>query len=248
MNSSLFYSEVDSKRFGKNIHRGVIHSIDLEKLKEYIKINGVELLILRVPVTLSETIYKLNVLSQSVILADTLVYYHADLTQDFPKKLKNEIGFVQVDLQNGKVVQDIIPQIFANYTNHYSSNPSLDRKLITQGYIEWATGYVRQKDETKMAWVVYKEDVPIGFATCSQNPQIKECEGVLYGVLPDFTGGGIYSDIIRFTQNYFHENGFQKMKVSTQIQNFAVQKVWSREGFSLKEAFYTFHITCNDSV
>ena len=53
---------------------------------------------------------------------------------------------------------------------------------------------------------------------------------------------GIYSDVVRFTQNYFKAIGMKKMWVSTQLQNYSVQKSWIEEGFYLKKSFETYHI------
>lgn len=241
--NGLYYSEVDSKRFSKTIHRGVLSSVEANDIRRYISDNKVDLLIVRIPVTLSEDLHKLTNIGFSAILADTLVYYYTNLQQSEIKEPKNQLIFEEVSDRNVHLIEQAIPEIFAEYTNHYTSNPSLDRTKITLGYIEWAKGFVKEKDRSKISWIVYKDKTPIGFATCSVNDSTSECEGVLYGVLPGFSGGGVYSDIIRFTQNYFKKQGISVMKVSTQIQNFAVQKVWAREGFVLKEAFYTFHIS-----
>ena len=56
------------------------------------------------------------------------------------------------------------------------------------------------------------------------------------------SGGGIYGDLIRHTQADFASRGFSTMLVSTQVNNFAVQKVWAREGFHLFEAWDTYHV------
>ena len=61
-------------------------------------------------------------------------------------------------------------------------------------------------------------------------------------MLPEAAGSGLYGDLIRHTQAIAISNGASVMKVSTQVNNFAVQKVWAREGFHLSEAWDTFHI------
>ena len=65
---------------------------------------------------------------------------------------------------------------------------------------------------------------------------------MLNGILPSFSGRGIYTDFIRYILNVFKEMGLKEMKISTQIQNCSVQKVWAREQFYLKESFVTIHI------
>ncbi len=66
---------------------------------------------------------------------------------------------------------------------------------------------------------------------------------LLYGVRSEQSGGGVYGDLIRFTQAYFKNQGCTSMKVSTQVNNFGVQKVWVREGFFMTSAYYTLHLT-----
>jgi hypothetical protein len=88
--------------------------------------------------------------------------------------------------------------------------------------------------------LVKRNNQNIGFATCSI--ENGEAEGVLYGVMPEASGGGVYSDIIRFTQGFMKDLGVNIMKVSTQVQNYAVQKVWSREGFFITKSLATIHI------
>jgi GNAT superfamily N-acetyltransferase len=150
--------------------------------------------------------------------------------------------FKEVDINSLHLFKSIIPIIFKNYRNHYFSNPYLDKSEILEGYVEWASAYVTEIDTSKKSWLVYKDDILIGFATCSMNKIDNSCEGVLYGVHPEYSGGGIYTDIIRFTQAYFKEHNYEKMFVSTQIQNYTVQKVWQKESFLINNAYYTYHL------
>jgi acyl dehydratase len=60
--------------------------------------------------------------------------------------------------------------------------------------------------------------------------------------MPNFAGKGIYSDMIKYTQQFFKDGGYSSMWVSTQIQNYSVQKAWLNEGFFLKKSFETYHI------
>ena len=133
----------------------------------------------------------------------------------------------------------MVTRIFLGYRNHYNVNPLFNIDL-TEAYKEWARSFGDESAKPKNGWIVKRDCKPIGFATCSFENDY--CEGVLYGVIPEEAGGGIYSDLIRFTQNYYKHLEFKQMKVSTQVNNFAVQKVWSREGFIMTEAFLTVHV------
>ncbi|MGD9486541.1 MAG: bifunctional GNAT family N-acetyltransferase/hotdog fold thioesterase [Calditrichaceae bacterium] len=237
----ITHSKIESERFKINVHRGSFENFRPSELKKYIIENTVDLLILRLPSKNKVYQEKLEKLGFDSIHADSLVYYSKDLTKSDIQKPQNQLDFEVVTQDNQRFFDEIIPVIFKDYQNHYFSNPFLNPTDINDGYVEWAKNYVAN-DNNRIAWYVKSEDRIAGFATCSFDPLIMECEGVLYGVMPGFEGKGIYSDIMRFTQDYFKKLGYKKMLVSTQIQNYAVQKVWVRENFFLTHSFETYHI------
>jgi acyl dehydratase/GNAT superfamily N-acetyltransferase len=235
------YSEIESQRFKKNIHRASLDRVDIKGIKKDILENETDVLILRIPSGSIEEHHKLNNMGFDVLHADTLVYYETDLGKIEPGKTRNDISFQEVDADNLDILEKIVPIIFKDYSNHYFSNPLFDPDDIRDGYVEWASSYAGA-DLNRIAWIACIDSEVAGFLTCSYDEENDESEGVLYGVLPGFAGRGVYSDFIRFSQRYFKDKGYSKMRVSTQIQNYAVQKVWSREGFFLKESYETYHV------
>ena len=237
----LVYSEVESKRFEMNVFRGKGSEINPNEIRKMIINNNIDLLILRLPSLNKFKYHTISKIGFDYLHADSLVYYTSNLTDIQPSKIKNSLEFIIVNKSDESVFDKIIPIIFDNYQNHYFSNPLLNQEKIIEGYIEWAKSYIN-KDNKRIAWFVKSKGAVAGFATCSFDPESLTCEGVLYGVMPEFSGHGIYSDLIRFTQNYFKDFGYKKMLVSTQLQNYAVQKVWLREGFYLTDSYETYHI------
>jgi hypothetical protein len=235
-------STLESNRFHLNIHRANNESIDIQEIDSYISQNNVDVLILRVPVGTKASQHLLYNKKFQVLHADTLVYYETKLQNNVIGSLKNDLEFIILDHSNIQSSNEIIPIIFDGYTNHYFSNPVFEKKLILEGYTEWAQSFTEAKDG-KISWLVQSNKTNIAFATCQFNAITNTCEGILYGVHPDHNGKGIYSDIIRFTLQYFKNKNFDKMIVSTQIQNFAVQKSWVNNHFFLTNAFDTFHIS-----
>lgn len=240
---SFEFSITESKRFEKRIFRGLINYIDENIILFKILAENIDILILRIPSEKIDQISKLEKIKIPYIVADTLVYYYLDLINYTPNNLKNkDLIFIKCKPENQNTLNHLVECIFANYQNHYTSNPYLNSKSILEGYKEWASNYIDSINNGKICFLVKNKGDFIGFATCSYSDQTKEGEGVLYGVKRSVSGKGIYGDIIRYTQRYFKAIGCKTMKVSTQIQNFAVQKVWTREGFVLKKAFNTIHI------
>jgi acyl dehydratase/GNAT superfamily N-acetyltransferase len=234
------YSEKESKRFGKRIFRYSTDEFKSSDLKNKLIGNDVDVLILRIPSSNINDHFKLKNTGFPYLHADTLVHYQVSLRRHDINDTRNNIELVAITDGNRDELKKLIPIIFDGYKNHYYSNPIFEPDKIKEGYIEWADSYV--DSDNKISWLVKIDGQIAGFATCSFDEESKECEGVLYGVLPDFSGRGVYSDIIRMTQSYFKDNGYLNMWVSTQIQNYAVQKVWLREGYFLKKSYETYHI------
>lgn len=236
---AIHFSKLESARFDLNIHRGSLDKVNIEALKKYGADHQPDIMIVRFPVTEQQDLHRLSELNKEVIFADTLIYYDIDIQKYQPKPIKNtEYNFRKGRIADINELKAIVPVIFEGYTNHYSANPLLDKQKISEGYIEWALSFL--DGENKICFLLYDKNKLIAFANCSLVNN--EAEGVLYGVLPEYSGKGIYSDLIRYTQSYFKNEGTNQMKVSTQIQNYTVQRVWAREGFELSHAFNTIHL------
>lgn len=65
---------------------------------------------------------------------------------------------------------------------------------------------------------------------------------VFGGLVPSAAGGGLYGELMRFGQNYALAHGYETMRISTQVQNYAVQKIWGREGLHMTAVYVTVHI------
>lgn len=238
----MYKSKLDSERFNMEIHRAVVTSVEVKEISKYLIENEVDILIIRLDAANKNEHSKLASLGMPYLHCDTLVYYECKLENHKVEGLRNHLVFEKVEASNSHKLEKMVPIIFNDYTNHYTSNPKLDKAKILEGYKEWALNHCTPDDD-RISWIVLNENgTEVGFATCSYNSQERICEGVLYGILPDKSGGGVYGDMIRFTQNYFKERNYVRMVVSTQVQNYAVQKVWAREGFYMFKAWDTYHI------
>lgn len=239
MINTIAKSEKESARFNMNILRANMQSLDVKELNNTILDKKVDLTILRIPCENLAQVSRLEILGFPFYQTDTLVYYYTDFEKYVPLELKNrDLVFVDATNNDSKKIASMVDIIFQGYTNHYNSNPYIDKQNILEGYKEWVLDFIEK--ENKFVFIISKNGKDIGFATCSLDNG--EAEGVLYGVIPDMVGGGVYSDIIRYTQSFFKKKGIKRMKVSTQVQNYAVQKVWSREGFYMTKSFATIHI------
>ena len=232
-------SETESQRFDYRILRARAAGVDGKAIEAALFKHEPDILILRIP---SESLWQVPRLDRTgfpYIVADTLLYYRVDLTRHEPRPLRNEtLEFHECRSEDAPALGKLVREIFPGYTNHYFSNPYLDRGRLLDAFEDWAVRYIAGKDRT--AWLARLDGTPVAFATCSLRGS--ESEGVLYGVSPAVSGRGIYGDLIRFTQMHHKTHGAKQMTVSTQPQNYAVQTVWNREGFMLVKSVTTVHI------
>lgn len=239
------FSELESIRFDLRVFRASGEVLDDRALFLSLLEQRADLLILRLPSPAGQMAARLNRFGVEVTHADTLVYYDVDLAGYEPKPLRNQnISFSEAAATDFETLDALVDEIFVDYKSHYHASPLLPPAQILAGYKEWARNHIASVDAQHITWVVRDGSRLLGFCCCAFDKATGESEGVLYGILPDAAGGGLYGDMIRYTQAHFKAQGSHRMKVSTQVHNYAVQKVWTREGFSMKQALDTFHVTC----
>ena len=237
---SLNYSPIESKGLNLKVYRGVLDDINPHEILSTVLRENIDVAIIRVPAERQDSLARLQEIGIPYLVADTLVYYHVNLkTQGLREPHNSDLEFIEFYPEHFEIMDKMVSEIFRGYKNHYNSNPLLSVDLI-ESYKEWARSYVTDEAKGRCGWLVKRGDLFVGFATCAFEGE--ESEVVLNGVVPSATGAGVYGDLIKFIQSFFKDNGYSIMKVSTQVYNYIVQKVWSREGFAMRQSFLTVHI------
>ncbi len=238
----LLESEVDSRRFGLTVHRGTIDAIDERALLQHLEQAQVDVAIVRIPAENAAELNRLDRVGLPYFIADTLVYYSVSLEKIEFKALRNQdVEFVECTTPLIHELDRLVEEIFPTYKNHYSTNPLFAADMLA-GYQEWARSYADGSSPERRAWLVRRNGEFVAFATCAFRGDTSE--GILYGVSERAAGIGIYGDLIRFTQKVSRKLGAKHMEVSTQSHNYAVQKVWGREGFVPVRSYATAHVNC----
>jgi GNAT superfamily N-acetyltransferase len=235
----LVYSDVESRRFGLRVFRSILEDIDPDALRSTLVEVRADVAICRLAAAGLSRLAELEALGMPVVVADTLVHYYRDLALPPDPPRNADLDFAEGKETDNGVVRRLVEQTFPGYANHYASNRVLDGQGILEGYVEWAAGYLGAGPE-KRVWLARRAGEPVALATCRYDGET--AEGVLFGVLPRESGKGIYRDLIRFTMDDAARRGCTWMHVSTQVHNFAVQKVWAEEGFVMRSAQVTFHV------
>ncbi len=234
----LEFSPTESKRFGLKIYRYTADHIEELRLLGLINRERADVVFLRVPADEATGLHRLDRVGLPYLVADTLVRYDADLTSEMSELRNPSLELRQLRHRDEAKLDSLVRTIFLGYKNHYSANPLLDTRNALAGYSEWASSFIDADD--KMAFIAELDDAAVGFATCTIKRD--ESAGILYGVIPDAAGHGVYTDILRLTKRRLRELGATRMSVSTQVQNVAVQRTWVREGFEFTQSQLTVHL------
>lgn len=174
-------------------------------------------------------------------LMDTLVYYGRSLDDLPPKRAEPEgISCRKGLAQDAEAVARVAHVAFAGYMGHYHSDPRLDPAAADAAYVEWAKNSTVHTSPTAPVFVAENDGQIVGFITLRHNSE-DGIEIALNAVQPDQQGQGLYEVLLAYTLNHAHLTGARRVMISTQINNYAVQRVWSRLGFIHERSLYTFH-------
>lgn len=191
---------------------------------------GVRLLIARCTTGDSATVHALE--RAGARLMDTRVSYLRSL-EDLPAPADETVRTARND--DTPRVQELARLAFADYRGHYHADPRLDRRACDEAYADWAVRSCTSHAVADEVLVSEHAGRLTGFAT------LKGEEGVLFGVSPEAQGRGLYRALMIAGLHRCAARGAHRMIVATQLQNMAVQRVWSRLGFELSASQYTFH-------
>lgn len=234
----LKYSPLDSNRFGIRIERAHIDAeTSVAAAVEAIRSSTADLIIARFNAGMCAIPNALLEAGETLIHADTLVYYETALPAHSGNAAANVRRATETDL---KAIRSIASGAFKNYRAHYSANPLLSATKILDGYIEWAQSRADPSNPSNDTWLVSVGEIAAGFATCDiQNGNV---EIVLNAVHPSFERKGLYGTLLRHLLHHYSEAGMGSLKISTQIWNYTVQRQWARAGLLLTNAYDTYHI------
>ena len=234
----VFVDDVESNRFGVVCARAYdIGMGDLGAVARFARERRVRLLTARCDVGDLDVARALE--DDGFRLMDTLLYYRKD-TGDTPLETAANVTIRSIRPGEEDDVADIARYTFRNYVDHYHADPRLDDAVADEAFASWALRSCTDRAVANDVLVAVEEDETIAFATLRLNTP-DEGEGVLFGVSPKAQRRGIYGGLISHGVAWCKANGAGRMIVSTQINNYAVQKVWVRLGFVHYKSCYTFH-------
>ncbi|MEH0157651.1 GNAT family N-acetyltransferase [Limibacter armeniacum] len=237
----LSYSRRDSERFGLVIFRAREEGIDSSELMKQILDHNVDTAIIRIKTELLSQIHKLEKTAMPIRITDTLAYYHQDLSTYKKQALINRnLTFEEATTKDFEDLNLLVRETFGNYVNHYRMNPFMDNELVTQGYQDWVTSYASGHPERK-CWIAREDGMAVAFATFNLETGEK-IKAILCGVKTTHRERGIFHDMLTVARNFAKEQGKTYMRAICQIENIAVQRILTHQGFELHHTENTIHI------
>jgi len=230
-------SDIDEKRFGiPSARADDVEVGDLDGIDSFCREKGVRFLIARCGIDRLDVAQAME--ERDFRLMDTLIYCKFDFAKKTPlPPLKQDIYIIR-DIKAGEehALRDMATEIFHDYqSGHYHADPLLDRAKCNEVYPDWAYNSCLFKQAADKVLVAESQKQLVGFITVKNKGEI-----VLNGVLPAFQKKGIYADLLTHALHALQPLA-KHVVVSTQLSNFAPQKIWARLGFEPHEAMYTFH-------
>jgi GNAT superfamily N-acetyltransferase len=232
-------SQIDFDRFKVKTAKTYIHELaEIDLALEEAKENGVKLIVARsyvVDISLAQRME-----AEGFFLTDTLVYYNYDLIKRPIPEDSNQNQLRPVRAEEAAKVKIVAEKTFKGYFGHYHADPHLNKIDCDDVYSDWAYRSCIERTKNTEVYVAIVDREIAGFATMRLNNE-REGEGVLFGVAPEMQGRGLYKSFIIKGLQWCKDKGCSSMVVSTQINNIAVQKVWTRTGFEMTGGYYTYH-------
>ena len=238
--SIVYLSTLDEERFGIRIAKAL--KVTLARLPEIMAFcheNRVKMLIARCSTGDFPAIHTME--RDGFLLMDTLVYYSFDFRN---RAVPQETGRAVVrGVRAGEEdqIRAIAADSFHGYLGHYHADEKLDNSRCDEVYISWAINSCVSGDFADRVIVAELDGKIAGFVTLRVNRHHSEGEILTGGVSRSSQKAGVYTSLILHGTKWCVSNGADRMVLSSQITNTAVQKVWIRLGFEIGNSCYTFH-------
>lgn len=237
---SFDYSPLDSERFARRIYRANLASVDAFHLKEAMRQQRVDTLIMRLPIDQASTLACLHDVGLTPIFGDVQVHYDVALSEFTATDDRPGFELMPIEAADALKLHNLAKEVFNDYSSHYSANPLLPRSSISDGYADWAVRHIGIAETP--VWFVYDNGDLVGFTACKVDAASGSVRGVLNGILPAARGRGCYSAMLHKMLKLFSKAGMRTFMITTQVHNIAVQRAWASAGLKLRGVDCTVHI------
>ena len=232
-------NDLETRRFGITCAKRINMEAALADVNAAARALDVKMISTRVDVSDLSQVHQLE--ADGYRLMDTLIYYRRDLERDW-EELATTHGCIlrPAQRQDAPAAGEVARAAFSGFFGHYHADPNLRSEDADAAYVDWAKNSMVPATDQAMALVATDKDQVVGFLTLRRNSATR-FEVVLNAVHPTHQRCGIYTSLLSRGFSLAQEQGSSEMMISTQINNYPVQKVWGRLGMAPEQGYYTFH-------
>ena len=237
----LDLSRVEAARFRLPISRlqlGSLEGIEPRDVLDLFHRSPSELCFLRVPAGSERWTADLIGDDVTALPADFLIYFGRPLDDVVAERARWLAG-----RQDEDELVASVRSTFADYSNHYRSNPLLAAQDCEEGYVEWCASHLHT-DDAAVALLRSEDGSISAFGAVTVAGTTGEI--ALAGVSPDHRGRGVYDDLLATLEHQVREMGADEIVISTQGWNTAPMRAWSRRAYRPLSAFSTLHLFRGD--
>lgn len=244
MNINEYYSDLDSNRFGKKVAKINDFGVNPDMVLEDLLMSDYDLVLSKIP---ADNIELINLLEDfGFHVKDAQVTYKYDLNR-FDEKLLGYIDDSSVLLRDHqkKDIEEIVKITEESYYGygHYAADIKLDKKKCLEAYKDWAYRSCTEKvvaDKMIVAEVDKQIAGYLSFRIFKENDK-KYAAGGLGAVSQKFRGKDIFRKITIQGLKWGLEEGFDWEEHNVLINNYPVNRSFSKLGFVVFKSFYTLH-------
>lgn len=212
---------------------------DLNEIDAEARAKSVQFISTRVNCSDLDRIHALE--TAGYLTMDTLVYFERSLKNALPELTSNPTISIRAAIpEDTKPVGRIAGQAFKDYLGHFHADPKLDSNAADAVYVDWAMSCVANQSETAPILVAVSDQKVVGFIA-SRFIDHDHADITLNAVDPAFQGQGVYNALLHHMCQLCSNADHTRIIISTQVNNYRVQRVWVRLGFSPYRALTTFH-------
>ncbi len=240
------FSDVESRRFHRSVMRLTVPENCKWSDKEVVALAtsvDAELLILRSPTSRNRLGGMLGSLAtKQTIHADSLLYFSRVLDDSLvPEALPPGVDLYSDPIATDEL-EELVMATFADYQNHYSSNPDLPSGAVQDGYAEWVANTLTsphghlvalKSAERVVAFIVY--------SMIQHADGEMQAEVLLNGTHPAYRNKGLYAYAFSRSLLDAKDRGAHRMWISTQSSHRAMIRTWEKAGLRFELGLNTYH-------
>jgi len=179
-------------------------------------------------------------------IKDCLIYYeNTDFLSGTPSELASSQYVIRRSIiSDASEVLAVARSAFTNYVGHFHADSKLAKTCSNEVYADWAHSCVLNGDAGCPTFVAESADGVVGFLSIKMLSNFT-ADIILNAVDEQARGRGVYTQLLLTALQYALSKSCKRVLISTQVNNFRVQRVWIANGFVPVEHYYTFHLWCS---